>query len=87
MRIQKEIRRIRNYPETDFTGIVFTKLELLRDHYDVELSECQAINETHLGGWMDWSQKTIAKDEGYQRFTQKSMFDTCNSCYVDGDKL
>lgn len=50
MRIQKEIIRIRNYPETDFTGIVFIKLELLRDHYDVELSECQAINETHLGG-------------------------------------
>lgn len=25
----------RNYPETGFTGIVFIKSELLRDHYDV----------------------------------------------------
>lgn len=36
---------------------------------------------------MDWSQKTIAKDEGYRRFTQKSMFDICNSCYVDGEQM
>lgn len=49
MRIQKEIKLSRNYPETGFTGIELIKLDLLRDHYDVELSECQTINETHLG--------------------------------------
>lgn len=49
MRNQKGIIWVRIHPETLLTGCEVIKTDLLRDHQDAELSECEAISETHLG--------------------------------------